>query len=97
MADLIAFPQRCNVGKARHVARLWLGRPTEREREVYWQAVQSRLARSLARIGFGRDEILAQVTEFAALVRRHLDERGHLASTGLHAESTGNPSDKPAA
>jgi hypothetical protein len=68
MADLLAFPQGRNVGKARHVAALWMQRRPGRQRDSYWATVCQRLRGVLERVGFDESEIDKQVGDFAATV-----------------------------
>lgn len=64
MADIICFPQERNVGKARHVARLYLGKRTSREQQIYWKMICDRLAGWMERAGFQQADIDRQTAAF---------------------------------
>ena len=68
MGDLVAFPQSRNIGKARHVAALWLSKASQIERERYWRLVTARFSEAISRVGFDEAVINSQVSDFAALV-----------------------------
>lgn len=72
MADLFAFPQRRNVGKARHVAALWLGKHSQRDRDVYWKMICDRYRRSMGAAGFDAETITRQLTDFCDAVNEQI-------------------------
>tara|TARA_R100000365_G_C2746354_1_gene75604 strand:+ start:2592 stop:2849 length:258 start_codon:yes stop_codon:yes gene_type:complete len=72
MAKVVCFPQERNVGKARHVARLYLGKETERSRNTYWHMVCDRLARSMRRAGFSDAQIHRQTQAFLWAVEQEI-------------------------
>ncbi|HCO55167.1 MAG TPA: hypothetical protein DIT93_09135 [Pelagibacterium sp.] len=72
MADLICFPQERNVGKARHVAVIYLGKDTERGRNSYWKMVVERLAGTMARCGFSEAEIDREIGAFLWAVEQQI-------------------------
>lgn len=72
MAEIICFPQDRNVGKARHVAALYLAKSTERARTTYWQMVCGRLAGSMGRAGFSDVEIERQIEAFLWAVEQEI-------------------------
>ena len=65
---IICFPQRRNVGKARHVAALILKRREGRDRDSYWQQVCTRMAGTLSRAGLDDVEINRQIWGFSEAV-----------------------------
>src|SRR5215217_819453 len=73
VAELIMFPQARNVGKARHVAKLYRGKASPKERETYWRMVVNRLAAGMAKSGFSQSAINQQVGNFRNAVQDQLD------------------------
>lgn len=73
MAELIIFPQSRNVGKARHVAKLYWSKGSPKEREIYWRMIVSRLAACLAKCGFSQPTIDQQINSFRFAVQDELD------------------------
>ncbi len=73
MADLIAFPQDRNVGKARHVAALWMQRPTQRARDVYWRSITRNLFSRLVANGFTPAQADRQLVAFCKAVQHQVD------------------------
>ena len=67
-ASIICFPQRRNIGKARHVAQHLLRRAEGRARDSYWRQVCNRMAGTLARSGIGEEEIIRQIGSFSEAV-----------------------------
>jgi hypothetical protein len=57
VADVILFPQVRNIGKARHVAALWMQRKPGRERDTYWLSVTKRFRNAAGRLGLVDREI----------------------------------------
>lgn len=72
MGKVVCFPQERNVGKARHVARLYLGKETDRARNTYWQMVCGRLAGTMERAGFSDAEIERQTQAFLWAVEEEI-------------------------
>lgn len=80
MADLILFPQARNVGKARHVAAVWLSKPSQRDRDAYWSLICGRYRRAMSRAGFADETIMDQLDEFCRAVNEQIvaiDELAH--------------------
>jgi len=73
MADIYCFPQERNVGKARHVAHVYLRKRTDRDREGYWCMTVSRLAQVMRKCGFSDPEIDRQVTAFRNAVQDEIN------------------------
>ena len=71
-AGLIAFPQRRNVGKARHVAALWMHRRPGRERDAYWTNVCKRYREVMARQGFPAHIVDRELRGFLAAVEEQI-------------------------
>lgn len=72
MAEIICFPQDRNVGKARHVAKLYLAKKTVRARDTYWDMVCGRLAGSMRRAEFSDAEINRQLEAFLWAVEQEI-------------------------
>ena len=92
MAELIMFPQARNVGKARHVAELYWGKGSPKEREIYWRMVVNRLAACMIKCGFSQSAIDQQVGSFRNAVQDQLDALPHReteigASTGQQRQA----------
>ncbi|WP_173088943.1 DUF6074 family protein [Devosia sp. 1635] len=79
-ATIICFPQRRNIGKARHVAVLLLRRAEGPQRETYWSQVCNRMAGTLDKVGMDDAEIDRQLRAFAETVS---SEMCRLSNTGL--------------
>lgn len=79
MAHLISFPQERNIGKARRVAAVYLGKRTNRAKASYWSNICSRLDAAMRRCGFSDAEIEQQIDAFRGLVERELGrlQNGH--------------------
>jgi len=77
MADVLCFPQDRNIGKARHVAKLYLGKPKGRDREVYWSMVTSRLTLMLDKCGFSDEEISRQIEALRWAVQEQINITHH--------------------
>lgn len=73
MADLFCFPQDRNIGKARHVAELYLNRRTAKDRDIYWRNIKHRLAGVLERCGFDEAEIDRQIIAFTGAVQDQIN------------------------
>lgn len=88
MADLLMFPQHRNVGKARHVAELYIAKRTEKDRDTYWRLTKDRLAGVMERCGFDDAEIDLQVEAFRSAVQ---DQINTIHSFKPHRGSDGGP------
>ena len=87
MADILCFPQQRNVGKARHVAELYLNRRTTKDRDVYWRTTKNRLAGVLERCGFPEAEIDKQIVAFTGAVQREIDIIHNFRATGRGSDN----------
>lgn len=72
MADILCFPLNRAVGRARHVADLWLQK-SGRDREVYWSNTVRRMTGVLQRVGLSDDEIAVQIDAFQRAVQVEVD------------------------
>jgi hypothetical protein len=73
VAELIIFPQARNVGKARHVAEIYLGKTSAKDQETYWRMVVSRLAAFMAKCGFPQGVIDQQIGAFHTAVQTQIE------------------------
>jgi hypothetical protein len=73
MAQLVCFPQERNIGKARRVASVYLGKRTEKARSSYWGDTCNRLQWTMQRCGFIDHEIERQIQAFKWAVEEELD------------------------
>ncbi|WP_018688710.1 DUF6074 family protein [Ahrensia kielensis] len=70
---IIPFPASKQIGKARHVARLFMNKTTERAQASYWEQTETSIRKRLEKIGLADDEIERQVQSFTATVQREVD------------------------
>lgn len=73
-AVVIAFPLDRDVRRVRHVARLFLSKPTEKTREAYWHAsVCRKLHATMIKNGIDDDEAQRQLEAFRLAVGFEMD------------------------
>jgi len=68
-AEIIAFPQDRNIGKARHVASVFLKRVSDRDRQSYWRRVVQSLRDQFLRNGLDEQETNRQIDIFRSAVQ----------------------------
>lgn len=76
-AIIIAWPLGRDIGRVRHVARLLLAKPTERQRDTYWTLTCNRLTASLLRNGLSEDQVTQQLGHFHAAVSAEMARQQH--------------------
>lgn len=81
MGEIVCFPQRRNIGRARHVAELLNRRRSRSAQETYWTTAATALWRSMLRAGISEDEADRQLDDFADLVRMELNRLDGLTNT----------------
>jgi hypothetical protein len=73
-AALIPFPQSRNIGKARRVAWVYLGKETAKARDSYWRTITDKMTASFRRNGVPEEEIARQLDFFAAAVNAQIHQ-----------------------
>lgn len=76
-ATVIAWPLDRDVGRVRHVARLLLSKPTEKQRDTYWRSTCNRLAGVLLKNGLTENDVERQLDRFHAAVCLELTRQSH--------------------
>lgn len=74
--EVIPFPCRSRIGKARRVADMIFG-TTDRGAEAYWLRTLSDLRRQMARVGIPDDRIEMEIDAFRVAVQKELDRRAY--------------------
>lgn len=72
-ADMIPFPCKHRVGKARRVAEVILSQPTDKASASYWRSIIGTMDRQMRKAGVADDRIERELDAFKALVQRILD------------------------
>lgn len=72
MAEIIAFPQEHNLGRARRVAQVWFYKRSQKAKDAYWASTVQNLASSFRRAGFSEREAIRQVNGFRAAVEHEI-------------------------
>lgn len=70
---IIPFPASKQIGKARHVASLFMNKTTERAQQSYWEQIEKGFSQKLHNLGFSEAEIKSELEAFAALVQKEVD------------------------
>ncbi|KPA99980.1 DUF6074 family protein [Ahrensia marina] len=70
---IIAFPASKQIGKARHVASLFMNKTTERAQQSYWEQIEKGFSQKLHKLGLSDAEITKELEAFAALVQKEVD------------------------
>lgn len=73
-AKLIPFPGDRLIGKARHVADLYLAK-SEKAQKNYWCVTQDRYLQSLLKVGVSKLEAETSLERFRDAVQRELDNQ----------------------
>ncbi|QBK30778.1 DUF6074 family protein [Roseitalea porphyridii] len=72
---VIAFPADRWIGKARHVATVFMRQRNDTARERYWRDITSRMVNRLIDAGVSSDEANRQIELFCEAVQREIDRR----------------------
>lgn len=68
-AAVVPFPLDRDVGRVRHVAKLYLSKTSEKAQRAYWgRSVCDRLRETMRKIGIPDDEIARQIEAFRLAV-----------------------------
>ncbi|WP_026479349.1 DUF6074 family protein [Ahrensia sp. 13_GOM-1096m] len=70
---IIPFPASKQIGKARHVAEVFMRKDTQRAQQSYWEQTEKGFSHKLLKIGMSDEAIKQELEAFAALVQKEVD------------------------